>query len=50
MNLTEPINVRLYKNLTYGEKLVILRQCESGIITRSIANQLSSTEPVDVKN
>ena len=49
MNITESIYVRSYKHLTYGEKLLILRQCESGITTSSIANQLSTTETVVVK-
>ena len=42
--MTEPINVRSFKHLTYGEKLLILRQRESGITTSSIANQLNTTE------
>ena len=41
--MTEPINVRSLKHLTYGEKLLILRR-ESGITTISIANQLNTTE------
>ena len=49
MNMTEPINIHSYKHLTYGEKLRILRQRESGITTSSIANQLSTTETVVVK-
>ena len=44
--MTEPIHIRSYKHLTYGEKLLILRQCESGITRSSIANQLSTTETV----
>ena len=44
MNMTEPINVTSYKCLAYGEKLLILRQRESGVSTISIANQLNTTE------
>ena len=47
--MTEAINVRSYKHLTYGEKLQIIRQCESGITTSSVANQLSTAETVVVK-
>ena len=44
MNMIESMNVRLYKHLTYGEKLLILGRRESGISTISIANQLNTTE------
>ena len=44
MNITEPINVRPLKQLTYGEMFSILSQHESGIATNSIANQLNTTE------
>ena len=48
-NMTEPIYVRSYKHLTYGEKLLILRQRESGITTSSIGNRVSRTEPAVLK-
>lgn len=44
MNMTEPIKIHPSKHIAYGEKLVILRQHESGITTSSILNHLGTSK------